>query len=574
MDEAPRSARPTDLFRASDAIVSPAGDGKAVAVSRDGQGPTLIIESDARLLPRCGRFRTLQDHAQGDALALEALTRLRALGLLEAWGDVATGGPLQEASRRRIDRVAFVTRDRPESIARAVASLRARLAAHGRDAAIMVFDDSDHPTPIPGTTTFGRQQALSLANRLAAHAGVDAAIVRWAMAPDHGAWASGANYNRALLANAGHDWCSFDDDVAFELYRTPRPQRGTGFAGMGEGPRLWPYRSRADAFASHTDTGGDPIAAHESVLGRSIASVVRDNGPFTQVANDLPSPVFRAVAQGRARVALSSLGSLGDSGMSSSHWYVQQPPDTLLRFAPDDATWTWARSTRALLRTPDRLTLSSGYTFMAMAWAVDRDAFFPPFLPEHRASDAVFARLLRYADDGALIAHHPVAIRHDPLEERSYPPEDVWRVLMRPSIVEWLFWVVDVRGLGGPGDATSRLAGLGATMLEFAHLPREALIEFLRVRWFRRCAERAASLDAMRTHPPTFEGKRPSAAWADDVERCVTVLQQAIRNGDLPHPHEVPEGRDAVAALQDNLLRFGTLLAVWGRVVAAARATA
>lgn len=569
-DAGARSARPTDLFRAADAIVTPAGGGRALAVSRDGQAPTLIPEAHARLLARCGRFRTVADHAQGDAAAIEALQQLRALGLLEAWGDVAAGGLLRATPTRRLERVGIVTRERPAAAARGVASLRERLAIHARSPAIVLYDDSDQPVPIAGTTTFARQDARALADRLAARADVDPAIVRWALFATPGAWAPGANYNRALLAGAGTDSCVFDDDVLFESYAT-QVRGGTGLAGIGDGPRLWPYRSRDEAFAAHVDTRGDPLAAHEAVLGRSVAEVVRDNGPFTQVANDLPSPVFRAVVDGRARVALSSLGSLGDCGMASPHWYVQQAPDSLLRFAKDDATWAWARSTRALLRAPDRLTLSSGFAFMSMAWAVDRHALVPPFLPELRAADAMFARLLRHTDDGALIAHHPLAIRHDPLEARAYPPDDVWRVLARPSIVEWLFWVIDVRGLGGPGDATSRLRGLGSTLLEFSALPRDALVDFLRVRWFRRNAERAASLDGMRAHPPTVDGRRPCAGWAEDVARCVDVLHRAIDDGQLPHPHEVPAGRDGVDALRELLRDFGKLLTVWDAVWDAAR---
>jgi hypothetical protein len=148
--------------------------------------------------------------------------------------------------------------------------------------------------------------------------------------------------------------------------------------------------------------------------------------------------------------------------MGNISYYLHLGGDSLQRAAPDDVTWRWVRRTRAVLRTTECVVLSDGLHFMAMAIGLDHRGFLPPFPASGRGEDERFAQLLRCCCDGALIAHLPWAVFHDPPESRAgaVPPPGQIRLL------EVLAWVVQRCGFRPIVSPEDRLQALGVTLEE------------------------------------------------------------------------------------------------------------
>jgi hypothetical protein len=277
---------------------------------------------------------------------------------------------------------------------------------------------------------------------------------------------------------------------------------------------------------------------------------------------DVTLPLAHALSSGSTHVAATSFGALGDSGMGSVRYYLHLRGDSLRRAAPDSATWAWARTTRAVLRATDRVMLSGGIHFMAMAIGLDHRGFLPPFPPSGRGADERFVQLLRYCRDEALIAHLPWAVFHDPPEIRSasMPPPRQLRLL------EPLSWVFALCRFGPTVSAEDRLRAIGATLEKYSRLPRPAFEEFMRLQCWKRNSDEIVRLEAQLA-------SAPSPAFAADLQRAITALHAQLLDNIPPVPVElgglpVPE---ALATMQGYLQRFGELLSVWPTLVATAR---
>lgn len=586
-----------ERFRRVDMIALPAGSDETLLVCEQGRRE-FVSRVDLELFRGCTRFATLEAHA--DALARRPgvppgsrelfrrrLEELAARGLLDRASLIARGGSTSAGVPPSIRTVTIPTRDRPETVTRAVHSVVQAAQRSGRMIDCVVIDDSRDGLRLPTFDTVqvvvvGRPERERLAAVLAAESGVPVEVVRRAVLGDavHDRRV-GAAYNVALLLASGQAFLSIDDDAVLRCVPSPalkplpvsdsespgahlsghgQPEPGVGATSVHDPTAFWFFRDRAAALAI-PPLDIDPFAALERVLGRPAAAVLPDN-PQAPWVDDVAPPLAHALGSGAAHVAATSFGVLGDSGMGGVRYYLHLRGDSLRRATPDDATWAWVRTTRAVLRATDRVVLSGGVHFMAGAMGLDHRGFLPPFPPSGRGADARFAQLLRRCRDDALIAHLPWALFHDPPEERTEPVAPPGRI----CLLDPLAWVVQLRSFGPSVPPEDRLRALGAMLEEYGRLPASAFQEFVRMSFWQRCSSEIVRLQAQLALAPT-------PAFAADLRRDIVALRTRLLDDAVPVPAELNgcPWADALAAIQGYLVRFGELLSAWPALVAATR---
>jgi hypothetical protein len=565
-----------DQFRRRDVLALPVGDDQVLLVG-DPARHELVSRADFALLHSCTRFATLEAHAEAlarrpgvspgsRALFRRQLEEFAARGLLDRASLVGRGGYACTETPVSLHTVTIPTRNRPEAIVRAVASVAQAARCSDRTIDCVVIDDSEDgllPLECQGIRALvvSRPERERLAAVLAAESGVPIEVVRRAVLGDpvHG-WRPGAAYNVALLLTAGQAFLSIDDDAVLRLAASPAYEPGARATSTSDPTEFWFFRDRATALATPL-VDLDPFEAVERVLGRPAAAVLAD-GTDAPWVDDVAPPLAHVLGSGSAQVAATSFGVLGDSGMGSVRYYLHLRGDSLRRAVPDDLTWAWVRTTRAVLRATNQVVLSGGMHFMAGAVGLDHRGFLPPFPPSGRGADGRFAQLLRLCRDEALIAHLPWAVFHDPLEQRiaSMP------LLRQLHLLEPLAWVTALCHFGPTVTAEDRLRAIGATLEEYGRLPLSAFEEFVRMWCWKRYSDEIMHLEAQLASPP-------SLAFAADLRRNITALRAQLLDNTAPRLAEFAERPvlEALAATQGYLGRFGELLGAWPSLVTTAR---
>jgi len=553
--------------RAVALTVTPAGSRALVREPHTGRSAMMSREA-VLLLRSCRRFLTLEEHAASRSSprrAMPILRQLRSEGWLESPGEILVDlSRLPGAPQPAVEVVAFVTRDRPLMLARGLQSARASLAAYGREAALAVYDDSEGASAAAaarqaarfGALLFNRASRAALRTRLV-DAGAPALPVRFALEGSSGMRrGAGVNRNAALLTiNAA--FLFLDDDVLCQGIRTetapPRLDTLTDPCDV-----RW-YPSRAEALADARPL--DLIGAHAEALGCDPSVLLGHDVASADWWDRVSPAMIAALRGGDATVAATMLGALGDSATGDTHWQLHLRGDSAARAR---ATWDEVRLCRHVCRAADALVISGAPTFMTLAAGLDGRRLLPPFLPSGLTPDGVFGLALRRSDPNALIAALPVAIAHDPPDLRRETSETLREGMARLEISDLVGWAMEEAR--PRGDVSSRLAGLGQSLMAVGRWPLPAVEEWIHERWRTRLALGCGALEAQ-----AVEGA--SASWLADAEAArERLLVRAM--GTPPRVVELAaglEGDAGLAALQAHLVGFGELLIAWPEIQRIAR---
>jgi hypothetical protein len=592
---APPGRTADERYRAADVVAIPAGSGEALVYRRGSPASHLLPESAVDLLQRCTPFRTLDDHCRAlirdlhldtslHAPVRDELERLATLGLLtshaQAWREaVAAHGAETEGMGPPISTVAIVTSDRPEAALRCVASVIAAVRRHDHEAAVVVSDDSRDPTHAArlrheigrlaadylDLTHVGRAERDRLATALLRELGDDRELretLHFTLFGSDGQITPGANRNVLLLHQAGKPFLSLDDDTLCRLAPAPGSEEGLALSSLPDPSQFWFYPDRDAALAAEWQEV-DPLALHEGYLGRTAAACVAALAdPAGLDLDQADDPLLRRMAAG-GRVAVTTTGLAGDSGMASPAYYL------ILRGPGRDrllADYPVNRDTRAVVRAVTRPTLSTSPFLMTPCVGLDTSRLLPPFLPVGRNEDGVFAQLLRTVAPDALVAHLPWAISHDPPEQRAFEVGALHLPLTALSTAQAVILALTAAPLTPGGDPATRLAHAGRVLQEMADLPDGDLLEWLYLQRLAQIGRHIAHLDeSLRL----YDGG--PAAWMEDVTAAIATGREGLLRPEECLPAELGQPGERLAATRDLLHRFGLLLVAWPALFAAAR---
>jgi hypothetical protein len=559
-----------------------------------GRDAVRLTESERALLAAATGLDTLPGHArricqghgldpEAEAEVVETLGRLAAAGVLREEGELlaalarSPAGPAPALPSC----LGILTRDRADACLQAVAEHLAGLARQGRSMPLVVMDDSRAAGGSPGLreglAALARSRGAELVHldlaarrRFAAalghRAGVAPAVTELALADplalDH---TPGAARNALLLGAAGDVALMLDDDMTGRLAPAAGARPGLALHSGHDPTDLRFFPDREAALAAVTFAPLDLVAVHAGLLGRTAAGALAAATPAACEIDRAAPGWLSALARGSGRVAVTSLGLVGDSGMRSTAYGLLLGGAAGARHR---ASYALTRTSREVLRGVQVPTISDGMFLMGAALGLDARAFLPPFLPAGRGSDGAFCVLLRLADPGALVGHLPVVAEHAP-SRRSQSAGAARRAWATTELADLVVLaVLDLRLGPAIRDPAVRLEILGRHLSGLGALPPDELGDTLRPLRVRQLAGLHAALGRALHEPDTPE------AFARDVERARAALVDAMTAPDLHVPRELLASGPRDEAPQRLAAWFaglGALLDAWPALLAAAR---
>jgi hypothetical protein len=557
------------------------------------RGSALVPAGIAHALIHLGGARTVEEHCHQAEQARHLEPELRPL-MRETIRELRRRGFFLETPPASgepaacpevdvtIETLGLMTRERPDQAAASARSYLTNAARAGRRPTLVICDDSRleddrrenlevaqqlvrEGTPV---RYLGLAEKEAYAARLARTAGLPEELVRVAILDPLGiGFSRGANTNALMLDTVGEVAFCFDDD---SFCRPARPDREAGEAVVLGGPHdLIPTLVFPDvgSLLEHAPEEPEPVSLlgeHERWLGKTLPQVLA--GPVPVQLDQAGSALLVDAARGRGGIRLTWSGIYGDSGSQYSSYYLTLTGAERERLLQDEPFYRSALEGRTAWKAPTQTRIGRSSFFQSVAFAMDNRGLLPPFLPFYRASDTVFARLLRHGCDHSLVAHLPWSVFHDPQPRRQQSVDDVWRKADALRLAELVELCLDT--MPPPiacATAEERLRVTGRHLRDLSRLPSGGFEALVYPALMRRLTAELAKMEwLLQIH----EGQ--PAFWAEHVRRAMEILEGRLLSNEPLFLDESPPSNLTPALSRQVLVgRFGELVEAWPTLRAA-----
>ncbi len=574
---------------------------RAIARVPDGPGAVVLPRLLGQLLSSCAGFRSLSEHvvrfAELRQIApehrpglLAALQGAARAGFMISRGDLlrrtATSGAV--AASTEISSIAIITRDRPAGLERCLRSHLDNARSSGRAPSFSVVDSSTKAelreqnravlraideTSEGAVIYADADDKATYARRLAAESGLAEEVVRFALFDLEGVGHdTGANRNAVLLAHAGRAFLSADDDTVCDPRSVwPDDEDGEGLGLAATDPttvRLYP--DLVAAFASTQPAKTSALDGHERLLGKTVAACLEDHPPERVFLDGLPAPMMEALLDGRARVAATFSGLLGDGGAKQPIFHLFQGN----RLSPEQAELENERqfgaliASRQILRAAPRLSITAGTFTMATTFALDARELCPPFFPVGRGEDLLFGNLFRRCWEDRFFGYLPWTIAHLPLDRREWREEQLWLTVSRRPLHSLLMLLFAEVSCTAAPSGRARLCLFGRQLQELGRQPWPDLERILRRQSWRQGERQLARLDSLIRQAP------PRSAWGNRAREYRQACEKSLMETSNFQPPDFDHlaRDDARRAFARLCARFGGVLESWSTLFEAAQA--
>ena len=488
----------------------------------------------------------------------------------------SVGGPV------RITSVGIPTRDRAPSLARCLASL-ADSVRRGEDSPdIIVVDDSScaedrsanrrmlasiHAT-YPGQLFYaGPVEKQRFARTLAGRTGLHHDTVAFALAGGEGfPIATGSSRNLLLLHAAGEAHLQLDDDIVCQIALAPGAQAGLVCTSRLDPTEFW-FESDDEPAPAGSLAPHDLLAVHERLLGNDLGDCLSGLQGNEGPGLDGASSVFASDPRGRVRVTMA--GFVGDSGMSSSLYFLLLDGASRDRLNCSEQSYRDAIHRHRVVRSVRRMTVAHGAFCQALNLGLDHRETLPPFLPVQRNQDGVFATLLKTCGNGDYLGFLPWVVAHEPPRPRALSSDGLVAAAAGVRCDQIVQLLIRTSAPRVVGTLDGNLEIVGEALERFgAFAEREfaRTVDLVVRAQLRGLAGRLSSLLSEHGGKPVW--------WASDVRLLLRILEQRQAAPDISVPEDLRRvfgPVEALPALQRLVGRFGKLLRSWPVMVEAAR---
>jgi hypothetical protein len=573
-----------------------------------GQGPAGTLSNYlAQILKGCDRFRTVAEHVkhlqekgweetdQGDLQSgLQELVQAGLLRSRKSFLDLVLGHTPSSPGtqdRHRVTSLAWTTCDRVDTLARSVESWKECALRYGWDLRAAVMDNSTDPrqrsacrdvcaakSPLGGGEILyaGAEEREDFVRNLEASLrpdGIPEGLVRFALLDGPGVGMRyGAARNALLLAFPDEQFLCVDDDTLCRTASLVSHEKGLELCDAGDPTGI-------DFFADGSELDKrvevrDVVASHEALLGRSVASCIRDvssdtRGQVEALRLDRMGPAMvHLLEQGKGSVYATIAGIAGDSAMKRN-WFVLAVDGTSReRLHADRSVYYAAVHGCRILKAAVRPTIAQGGFMVSLCLGMDNRRLLPPYFPAGRNEDGLFARTLRACHTDAFLAHLPFGVQHDRTQRWPYGKEDLSGFSLQLNdilgiLVERL--AADLRS----NDPACRTDDLGRRLAAIGRMESTEFREYLALILLSYLEQYVAHLEGLRAR----HGGRPKE-WDDDVAAHIRGVQSYMGSELFGVPEELfgpGEIRDAPERFPRMIRTFGELLCWWPRIREAAR---
>jgi hypothetical protein len=390
----------------------------------------------------------------------------------------------------------------------------------------------------------GAEEKRAFASALQARAaGVAPETIEFALFDPLGIGSTyGANTNAVLLDTCGRLILHADDDTVFRFASLPEANAGLRLSSAAD-----PTEVRFEAAVEPRDV--DILAAHEALLGRSVADCLRAHGGDADCSELAPESL--PLLEGGGRVAAAMAGVCGDSGMGSPLFVLWLSGRSRELALQSEQHYRTALRMRRILRATTQPTLGSSALLMSMHLGLDNRQLLPPFLPALRNADGLFGQVLRASLPRCLVAHLPLAVLHLPGEQRAFTEEPRQQLRLADLL---LLLVRSLAPAPRAIEGSHAIRILGAGMAETGRLEPVAFQCLLRQLWAEEMSRHILALEQL-----LAEHAGELDYWATDAEAWMEQIRSRVTAGEPLVPADLENTASALSVVSS----YGELLLAW-----------
>jgi hypothetical protein len=585
LDELDRNENYISIFTTSFHIPN----NKAFEFNHDNFSNDRIISiENSRILGLLNEFRTVYEHAAciedrqhtSFKQALLAIKHLWSSGLL-----ISQTQYLDKLRERKsndylqpIDILAWITRDRTESISKSLESFIEGIKSNNRTADFIVFDDSTpqnfekskkciatlkrrHHIDIK---LVGEAERKSLVNQINAKLTnkVPRNVIEYGL---HGLNSvrhrTGANRNAFLLFTIGKRSLLTDDDIFCKISKNGNDKRIT-FTSNPSGLRISSkvFVNQSELVETTKFDHNDPIELHQALLGQSINTLVERYKNCVDL-NDVDPHFVHDSLTSEKKVRITMMGAAGDSGAGSPISKIFAPSDNLIPLISDISNFESKMKSRLVVQSYESYVIGRPNLLLGMNLGIDNTDLLPPFLPNGRNSDGIFSSILNKCFRNCFIGHLPFVISHVPPETRTVFTDELNSTSIRiPDVLRFSIDIFKNSAQTNEGG----LKSLGIYIREISEQTNAGLARYFRIVDTQMKTNMLGSLQYLLNRHGEI-----NKDWAKILEKRLTLVSEYLRNqNSLPQFNEIPHlQQDEQLAFLKNLFRnFGDLLFYWPEI--------
>jgi hypothetical protein len=550
----------------------------------------IIPKNTSNILGFIKGFKTLFDHATDIENYKLANFYQALLSLKELWKSgllISQTEFFQKISNNRsgndsvnIETLAWITRNRPDSVKRSLESFIDNIPKTNHKHDFIVFDDStpenynrnkrniEHlkkkyeiPIKLVGENErkeFVKRLSLKLEHKVPKH------VIEYGLMGLSGvSHRTGANRNTFLLFTTGKYSILSDDDVFCQISKNGDDEKLTITSDASS------FDTETEFFTDQNELinkvvfdYNDPISIHQLLLGHSMGSLTdkyKNQVSFTRVT---PKFIYENLSSEK-KVRVTMMGAAGDSGAGSPISKIFFPANKLVPLISDLENFRSKMYSRSVLQSHNSLTVGPPNFLLGMNLGFDNTELLPPFHPNFRNSDGIFASVLRKCFGNSYIGHLPYAISHIPPDERPVDDSDLITTFVRiPDVLRFSIDEFNNRAV----TTEEGLKSLGIYLRDISKRTDDNLKEYLGL-----INTHLITSDINRMEPLYKEYKNINKQWAEFVEQRIETLYKCLQNGkfafqfkeiaDLPNENQLL----TIRRVYEN---FGDLLYYWPEIYA------
>lgn len=486
-----------------------------------------------------------------------------------------------ETSRPYVSTVGILTCDRTASLDHCLTSYIENGILHERLTSFIVVDDSRNA----GVCIENRQLVQALADRklvdlfyadrqrrrafaleLSESESIPLNVLEFALLGDERCNLTvGASDNTVLLYTVGEVALLSDDDVLCKVAAVPNCVPGLALSSANDVNEYWFYESLDAALKPLSFENTDVLALHEKVLSRNLGDCIEtfrsETGSFS--FEEISPAFLRNLPE--ARVGVSQLGSVGDSGMERNLPRLMFREDSFRRLVGPE--YSTNLSTRVLMRAPVQASITDGVFCMGMSLGLDNRGLLPPFMPVLRNCDGVFSAVLKVCFHHIFRGFLPYVVVHSPPELRWHDPELSIENGIRPRTNDLLIVLIYTAGKFLVGsNATERMQALGCWLRNLGSSSFSDFEEVVRTAYYNDVSWGIAGAERR-----IDEESGASEEWLEDMRHYISALQKSVADWECIVPVDLAgSAGERMKLFKELVCLYGELLIYWPEIVAVA----
>lgn len=559
-------------------------------------GNNLLIPNNAsKILGFVNEFMTLYDHAANIEdyklanfhQALQTLKELKRSGLLISQSEFLNKLTKSDSGHApsSIDTLCWITRDRTESVKKSVESFAKNINGADKEYDFIVFDDSSLANYNKNKHNFellnkkfgkkiriiGRTERGQFLSKICEKLGdkVPRHVMEYGlMGLNDINHRCGANRNTFLLFTIGKYALTTDDDVFCQILKNGDEKKLTltseaSFADVSSEFFTGQEELNSKIVFDHNN----PVNIHQKLLGHSMGSLIKEYRNQINLSRITTNYIVNNLNTEK-KIRVTMMGVAGDSGAGSPISKIFISGDKLVPLISNLENFQSKMFSRTVLQSHKSLTVGVPNFLLSMNLGFDNTELLPPFHPNFRNSDGIFASVLKKCLSNAYIGHLPYAISHISPEERPVDSSDLTSTLVRvPDMLKFSIDEFTNRTI----TAEEGLRALGVYLRDISQRSDNDLNEYLRLANYSFIANNINKVAQLHN-----KYKHINKQWAEIMEQRIEILYNSLRNENSII--QFKEIKDFSFEYQSHTIRrvygnFGDLLYYWPDIYACVEKT-